>query len=116
MIKKLGTGLLSIFIATSSATEAAADEGYEFQKKLERGFGEVYIPIDCDKLGEADEITPEFVKQMGIWGHLENIERRLGPDATDDEKISAFKEDLRRHGVDDAIIEETAEICRVNFP
>jgi len=119
MIKKLGAGLLSIFIATSSATEAAAGEGYEFQKKVPKGFSEIYVPVDCDRLGKNGQITREFVKQMGIKSHMDLVERKLGPNSSDATVIDAMKDHIANHSIDrrevERLVTESAEICRRDF-
>lgn len=113
---------------TTAALTAEAGEGPEFQKEVERGFGKIYVPVDCDKLGPDGQITPEFVRGMAFApGHMERVERGLPVDASDKEKIDAFALHLAGHISMETdtgqrleqtrkVIEDSAEVCRTHFP
>ncbi|MGH1375286.1 MAG: hypothetical protein ACRBCK_02965 [Alphaproteobacteria bacterium] len=132
MKKQMETGLLSIFLALSSVGGAQAQDHdhdhehenhrsektqeHEFQFTVGKGAIKRYIPIDCDLLGEDGRLTSSFVKQMGVWGHLDRIEERMSPNASDAAKIFAFQQHLKPHGIPKEKIEKAAEYCRTNFP
>lgn len=91
--------------------EAQANGGaYDFQFTVGEGARKRYIPVDCGLLGNQGALTPEFIKQMGVWGHLEAIDKRMG-NANDASKIFAFKQHLKPHGITEDKIDKAAAYC-----
>ncbi len=130
MSKTLETGLLTIFLSLSSASGFADDHDHshhkghgaqdshsaEFQFKIGSGSMERFIPVDCDLLGKNGKLTSDFIKNMGVWGHLDGIEKRMGPDASEAAKIFAFKQHLKPHGISEEKIDKAANHCREHYP
>ncbi len=112
-------GILSAFMAVSPMSSAAEKSNdIEFNAKIKRGFSNVTIPIDCDLLGLNGEKTSEFVKSMGIWGHMDNVERDLHrriSSPTEQQKIAAFQKDLNLHGVTEEKVDNIARHCAENY-
>ncbi len=122
------TGLLSVFLTLASVNGATAQDhdhddhgvertsAHEFQFTVGKGATKRYIPVDCDLLDENGDLTSAFVKQMGVWGHLDRIEEYMKPNASEAAKIFAFQQHLKPHGIPKEKIEKAAEYCRTNFP
>ena len=127
MRDKIKAGLLSVFMGFSSAASAGDQhhdhsqsntkntDGYEFQFSVGKGATKRYIPVDCHLLGKNGKLTSSFVKQMGVWGHLDGVERRMRVDASEAQKIFAFTQHLRPHGVSKEKIEKAVEHCKENY-
>ncbi len=62
------------------------------------------IPIDCSLLEENGSKTIEFIKQFGVWGHIEN-----------EHSIDAAQQHLRLHGIQQQDIEKIQKYCIENF-
>lgn len=118
---KMESGLLSVLLALSTADTLAQDNhdhgkpatktpAHEFQFKT---FGGHYVPVDCDLLGKDGALTSAFVKQMDLWRHLDDIEKRMG-NVTEAQKIDAFEQHLQAHGITPEKIEKAATHCREN--
>ena len=119
----LKSGILGgLMMLSAHGADAQAEEA-EFQFPLKHGDHTVYIPVDCDCLDETGEVTPQFVKKMGIWGHLDHVDRQLerketetGVTITDEQRIDAYIQHLSAHGLKPEKIEKAATHCRENYP
>ncbi len=130
MNKTLETGLLTIFLSLSSANGLAKDHDHthhdghdvqdnhnaEFQFKIGSGSMKRFIPVDCDLLGKDGKLTSDFIKNMGVWGHLEGIEKRMGSNVSEAAKIFTFKQHLKPHGISGETIDKAADHCREHYP
>ncbi len=122
-MNKLKSGILGGIMAVSAHGMDAHAEEAEFQFPLKNGNHTVYIPVDCDSLDENGEITPKFVKQMGIWGHLSHVdyqldlkERASGIKVTDEQRIDAYIQHLNAHGLKPEKINKAVDHCNKNYP
>lgn len=82
---------------------------YDFQFTVGEGGRKRYIPVDCSLLDNG-ALTPEFIKQMGVWGHLDALDDRM-ENANDAQKIFAFKQHLKPHGISEDKINKVAAHC-----
>ncbi len=62
------------------------------------------VPVDCDLLDEAGQITPEFVKAMGVRSHftredylIKIEESRTGVDISDEERVQRYVHHMQTH-------------------
>lgn len=112
-------GLLSVFMAAAPVNSLAGEKGdIEFNAKIKRGFSHVSIPVDCDLLGANGEKTSDFVKSLGIWEHMDNVERDLNrrvSNPTEQQKIDAFQKDLNLHGIAEEKVDNIARYCAEHY-
>ena len=113
-MKTLQGGALALALVFAQVGSAQAQEprnnGPEFnatftlQGALGGGETQVNIPIDCDLLGPNGQKTLEFVKQFGIWGHIEH-----------ENDIGHAERHLRIHGITPERIEVVRAHCIENY-
>lgn len=121
MLSKVKNGMIGAALALAAGNAVADDHDHshkdqasqnvqsEFQFPIGEGARKRFIPVDCDLLDQG-KITPDFIKAMGIWGHLDQLENRmLG--ANDEQKIQVFKKHLNAHGLSDDKIDKAAQYC-----
>ena len=95
MMTKLKEAALAMALTVSSQ-EALADRP-DFQLPVERGDKSKVVNVHCDRLNENGEITPEFVKAMGIESHFSYIdykidayEQKTGNEVSDEKRAQLY--------------------------
>ena len=75
----------------------------EFQMPVVRG-GKNFIPVDCDALDKNGQITPDFVKAMGVESHFSRTdylikmeESRTGVKVSDEDRMQRYLDHLQSH-------------------
>lgn len=122
-MNNLTNGILGGLMLLSAHGADALSEEPEFQFPLKHGNQTVYIPVDCDCLDENGDITSEFVKKMGVWGHLDHVDHQLdrkenetGIEVTDEQRIDAYIQHLKAHGLRPEKIDKAVKHCNENYP
>ena len=102
MMTKLKEAALAMALTVSSQ-EALADRP-DFQLPVERGDKSKVVNVHCDRLNENGEITPEFVKAMGIESHFSYIdykidayEQKTGNEVSDEKRAQLYLDHLNGH-------------------
>ena len=109
----LRSGVLALalsFAQVGAGPAADTRDGPEFNATLtlkgafNQAQNKVNIPIDCDLLGPNGQKTLDFVKQFGIWGHVQH--------ETD---IDRAERHLRIHGITPTHIENVRQYCIAHY-
>lgn len=108
--KILQGGVLALALSFAQASAGNAQSAPVSAPKfnatftLQGAFGgqatKVNIPVDCDLLGPAGQKTLDFVKQFGVWGHIER-----------EADIESAERHLRIHGITPERIETVRQYC-----
>lgn len=99
---------LGLAFSLGLAGAASAQPEFNANLTIENPLGgrdtQITVPVDCDLLGPNGERTLEFVKQFGIWGHIEN-----------ETSIDRALRHLSLHGLDEERINNVQRYCIENF-
>lgn len=123
---KAESGLLSIFLALSPVAGLGDDTpqnterlgtkpGAEFHFNVKHGNHVQKIPVDCDLLAQNGELTPEFVKNMDVWGHLGPMDAQSKGKYSDEQRLFVFKSHMRSHGILPQTVDAAAQHCRDKY-
>ncbi len=112
-------------VLTVGAQDAMAEKP-DFQLPVVKGDKHHVVDVHCNRLDKNGNVTPEFVKAMGIESHFSYIdykikmsEQKTGADVSDEKRAELYLEHLNGHNHARELTTERVEVgakhCRENY-